>query len=443
MILNAVMQQERLPLTRLESQKQTLETQKTAFGTLATKLSAIESASDALKAADSMGVLKATSSGAGVEVSAATGTNAGTYNVVVSQLAQSQVLASGTFASLDDVVATSGSLTITPASGDPLVITISASTSIAELAELINDNSDSPVTAAVVQSSPGAYQLVLTGKETGVANQFTLAHALSGGAGLTFADTDADNIYGDSDADNTQVARNALFTVNGLPIESASNTVDDVVPGVVLTLRDADPDANVVIDVTRDASAAKGKVEAFIDAYNAVVTFLNEQNTAGIAGKASIGRDPLFRGFKNGMRQALQAVYPDATAYSRLASIGLGFDTSGKLTLDSKLFEAAVDSNPADLQKLFAGADGDGGAFGAISSMIESYTESGGLIADMRDRITEQVRTLTNRLDQMELRLEIRRASLQREFTAADRAMTQLRSQGDSLGALSNQYRLF
>ena len=84
MILNAVMQQESAPLTRLDTQKKALETQKTLFGTLSTKLGALKTAADALKSESSLGVLKATSSGPGVEVSAASGTNTGTYNIKVS-----------------------------------------------------------------------------------------------------------------------------------------------------------------------------------------------------------------------------------------------------------------------------------------------------------------------------------------------------------------------
>jgi flagellar hook-associated protein 2 len=293
-----------------------------------------------------------------------------------------------------------------------------------------------------VQSAPGVYRLVLTGKATGEANAFTLTHTLSGGAGLTFADTDGNQVYGDFAADDTQSARNASFTVNGLPIESTTNVVQDVVPGVTLTLRTEDPDKTVVIDVTRDSAAAKAKITAFIDAYNAVASFYDEQQTAAIGGKPSIGRDPIFRGFRNNMRQALQEIYPGG-AFTKLAAVGLGFDNRGKLTLDEKIFAAALDSDPDAVQDLMAGPDGNGGAFAGISTVITGYTTSGGLIADMRDRITEQVKAMNNRLDQMEQRLAFRRATLQREFTAADNAMTQLNSQGNSLNALSSQYRLF
>ncbi len=442
MILNAVMQQESAPLTRLDTQKKALETQKTLFGTLSTKLSALKTASDALKGEGSLGILKATSSGAGVEVSAANGSNTGTYNLQVTALARAQVLASGTFNSLDDVVATGGAVTITSATGGPVIVPVTGSMTIQELAEAINDDNDSPISAAVVQSAPGVYRMVLTGKGTGDANAFSLTHTLSGGVGLTFADADGNQVYGDLAADNTQSARNASFTVNGLPIESTTNVVQDVVPGVTLTLRTEDPAKTVVVEVTRDDAAAKAKVTAFIDAYNAVASFYDEQQTAAVGGKPSIGRDPIFRGFRNNMREALQEDYAGG-AFTKLAAIGLGFDRTGKLTLDEKIFASALADDPDAVQDLMAGANGDGGAFAGISNVIESYTTSGGLIADMRDRITEQVKAMTNRLDQMEQRLAFRRATLQREFTAADNAMTQLNSQGNSLSALSNQYRLF
>ncbi len=442
MILNAVMQQESAPLTRLDTQKKALETQKTLFGTLSTKLGALKTAADALKNESSLGVLKATSSGPGVEVSAASGTNTGTYNIKVSELARAQVLASATFSSLDDVVGTAGAVTITPATGDPVVIGVTGSTTIQQLAAAINENDDSPISAAVVQSEPGLYRLVLTGKGTGEANAFTLTHTLSGGSGLTFADTDGNQVYGDLAADDTQSARNASFTVNGLAIQSTGNVVQDVVPGVTLTLRTEDPDETVVVDVTRDGTAAKAKITAFVDAYNAVASFYDEQQTAAIGGKPSIGRDPILRGFRGNMREALQDAYPGG-AFTKLAAIGLGFTNAGKLELDDDIFDAAIKDNPNAVQTLVAGTASDAGAFDEISKVIEGYTISGGLIADVRDRITEQVKAMTARLDQMEQRLAIRRATLQREFTAADNAMTQLNSQGNSLGALANQYRLF
>jgi flagellar hook-associated protein 2 len=443
-IMKLVMQQESQPLTTLQTQKKTLDTQNTTFGTLATKLGSVQSAADTLQDADSLAVLKATSSDTSVGVATTSGTVAGTYNVVVSRLARAQVLAStSTYSSVDDVVATGGALTITATGGSPVTVTLSGSTTLAQLADAINDTTDSPVTASVVQSSPGSYQLVLTGTETGDANAFTLTSTLTGGSGLTFTDTDTDGTYGDSDADNTQTALNALLTVNGLSVESTTNTADSVIPGVTLTLNDADAAKTVVVKVSKDVDGAKSLVKSFVDSYNSVLSFFTDQTTAATAGKASIARDPLVRGFRDAMRAALQDSYTDETTFGRLAAVGIGFDATGKLTLDDDAFETALDGSPADLQTLFAGSSGDGGAFGAINDLIDSYTGSGGLIADARTRLTSSARTMSDRIDVMQARLDIRRATLQREYAAADAAMTQLNGQGSALSSLQNQYRLF
>jgi flagellar hook-associated protein 2 len=289
-----------------------------------------------------------------------------------------------------------------------------------------------------VQSAPGAYQIVLTGRHTGANQAFTIGNSLAGGAGLSFSDADANGVY-----DNVQDARNATFTVNGLAIESASNTISDAVPGATLTLAKADPDKAVGVTVTRDTAAARERVDKLITAYNDLVGFINDQRTAASTGKTSIARDPLVQGLKNSIRAALLDAYGNGGSFSRLAEVGIGFDQTGKMTLDKKTFENAVNGSLGSLQTLFAGDDGQSGAFGALGALIKNYTRSGGLVADVRNRLTDQTRSLTSRIDSLEAQLERRRLTLQREFQAADEAMSQLNAQVASLSSLGGQYRLF
>jgi len=443
-ILNAVMGQERQPIDQLGAQKKTLESQNTLFGTLATKLGNLKTASDALQEIDSLAALTATSSDTGVGVSATGGNVAGTYDVVVSELARAQVTSSSsTYAALTTVVATAGTMTFTPSTGDPVTITLTGSTTLEGLASAINAAADSPVAASVVQTAPGTYTLVLTGEETGTSNAFTITKTLTGGSGVTFTDTDTDGIYGDSAADNIQSALNASFTVNNLAISSASNTVSDAVPGVTLTLRKKDPATTVTVGVSRDVSAAKAVVQKFVTAYNDILTFAKDQDTAAAGGKASIARDPLLRGFRNSIRTVLSDDYNAGGTNTKLAAVGLGFDSAGKMTLDDDLFEDALASSPTDVQKLFSGAAGGGGAFGAMTTLVEEYTQAGGLVASARTRISDQVKALNRRLDNMEEKLARRRETLQKEYIAADMAMTRMKAQSSSLETLGGQYRLF
>src|SRR5688572_11644646 len=333
MILNAVMQQERAPLNRLETQKKTLETQNTAFTTLAGKLSSLETAIENLGKDKSLAMLTATSSDPGVGVSASTGTVTGTYDIIVSELARWQVTASQTtYGSLTDEVATGGTLTLTPTTGASVTMTISGSTTLSQLADAINADDDSPVAASVVQSAPGVYQLVLSGKDTGSTNAFTITNAMTGGAGVTFQ------------AVNTQDAINASFTVNGLLVTSASNTATDVVPGATLSLLRKDPATTITVKVARDTSGAAALVKKFITTYNDLTAFAKDQNTAAIAGKDSIGRDPLLRGMRDALRNAISDDYAGGT-FERLAEIGVGFDMGGKMILDETIFEDAVNDS--------------------------------------------------------------------------------------------------
>ncbi len=448
-ILNAIMTAERAPLNALETQKTTLNQQGTAFSTLASKLGALESAIDTLTDEKGFSIYAATSgSPENVGVSATSGGVAGTYEVVVSELARAQVMASTTtYASPDDVVATGGSLSIALYGNPPVNIpptALTGSMTVRQLADAINADSTSPVTAAVVQAAPGQYRLVLTGRSTGSANAFTLTSTLSGGTGLAFTDTDLDGTYGDSAADLAVVATNASLTVNNIPVTSTTNTVEDAIPGVILTLSKKDATKTVLVEVTESADEAKSQIDAFVKAYNDLLSFINEQGTAAAAGKANIARDSLVRTLKMGLTDDMRAEYLEGgPLYTRLSTVGLEFNSDGTIKLDATKLKAAVLDNATAVRKLFVGANGDSGVFGALKGQVEDYTKSGGLVSGAKDRLKDQIVRIDARLDSMELQLELRRTALQREFIAADQLMTQLNGQGSSLQALGGQYRLF
>jgi flagellar hook-associated protein 2 len=442
-VLNAIMQQERLPLTALETQKKTLEAQNTAFATYATRLGALESAAETLAKSTSLSRVSATvSDSSAVGISTGSSTITGRYEVAVTELARAQVTASSsTYDSVDDVVATSGILSLARFSEPPIEIAITGAMTLKDLAAAINNAPDAPVTATVVQVTPGQYRLVLTGRSSGTENAFTVGFStpLSGGEGLTFTDTDNDGLSGDTDADNVQTARNATATINGLAVSSTTNVLSDVVPGVTLTL--LKQSGTAVVDVTKDSTDALARVQKFADAYNDILSFVADQTTAVNSGKAGISRDPVVRGLRDALRAKLQDKY--GVDEKRLADIGIGFDRTGKMAIDKDLFTSALESSPTAVQELFGGTDGKGGAFGAVKTLIADYTKAGGLVADVRQRLDSQVSRIGDRLDVLEAQLAIRRAALQQEFIAADRAMSQLNAQGSSLNQLGGQYQLF
>jgi flagellar hook-associated protein 2 len=428
-ILNAIMQQESQPVVALQARQTALQSQQSAFSTLASKLTALDTAMAPLADRTQFGGRAAASSNsAAVAVSASSAASIGAYDIVVKELARAQTTATNSTHSDKDTtaVASGGSLVI-----NGVAVTVTVPATLQDLADAINANDDVSVSAAVVSTAPGSYQLVLTGKGTGIDEAFTIANNLTGGSGVSFGI-------------NAQDALNAKFTVNNIEVQSATNNVDDVIPGVSLTLLKKDPTATVNVSVTADKQAAVDQVKSFVTSFNDILAFAKDQAAAASKGETNnIGRDALLRALRTELRGEMNHEYATGGTYSYLSQVGLGFDRSGKLTLDEKKFAEATKNGTAEVMKLFAGANGVGGAFTKLQSLVTGYTEAGGLVPDAKERITAQLQSVAKRITSMEARLAIRRAGLNKEFIATDQAMSALNKSVDALSSLGGQYRLF
>jgi flagellar hook-associated protein 2 len=432
-VLNAIMQQESVPLQALQDKQTELQATSTTYGKLATNLDALRTASGGLSDSSTVTAYAATSSDTtALTVSTSSGATAGRYEVKVNELARAQVTVSSTFApdTNTTIVATGGSLTI----GSEQV-NISGPVTLQQFAAAINADSNSPASASIIATEPGKYRLVLTSKESGQANAFTISNQLTAGT-IAFADADNNNISGDSASDNAVTATDASLLINNIAVTSTTNTLDSAIPGVTLTLQQKDPTKTVVVSVDRDDQNLADRISAFVSAYNDLVTFSDAQATASNNGAVgAIGRDSVLRGLRSSLRDALLGAHGTGT-FTRLAEVGLGFTRTGQLTLDQSKLTEALNSDPAAVQSLFA--DSTTGAFGSVNSLVDEYTNAAGFLPDAQSRLTDEISRVGRQIDDMSARLAIRRAALQQEFTAADQAMAQLNSQKTSLSGFSN-----
>lgn len=431
-VLTALMAQASQPLTALQTQQSNVQAQSTTYGTLATQLSTLNDAALALGPTGNVTTSSATSSdSSAVSATIGSGATAGEYDVVVKQLAKAQVTASASTAPDADttVVATGGSIVI-----GGTTVTIAGSVTLQQLASQINATAGTGVTASVVQSGASAFRLVLTGQATGASHAFTITNALTGGAGVTFTDTNSDGVSGDSTADNAQQALNADFFVNNVEVVSDTNTVSAAIPGVTLQLSRQDPTATIAVNVAADGASLQSSLQAFVSAYNTFQSFVTSQQQAAAGGDhTSIGHESLFRGLTQQLSSSLRGTYGSGV-FQHLAEIGVEFTQTGTLQLNTATFNAAIAQNPGAVQSLVAGASN---AFDSVSSTITQYTQSNGLISIAQQALNTQVSQLGSQITAMQNRLNIERATLQQQFTAADTAISTLQSQSTSLGSLT------
>ena len=151
-------------------------------------------------------------------------------------------------------------------------------------------------------------------------------------------------------------ASDAQALINNVQVVSSTNTIDDAISGVSLSLLKKDPAATTTISVAEDLGTAKTKIGKVVDAFNDLVKFAEDQNTAAGKGDASsVGRDPLLRGVRNALRNAFLGDYTSGGSFSSLAAIGIEFQRTGRMTFNAGRFDAAAASNFTDVRRLFAG----------------------------------------------------------------------------------------
>ena len=158
-VLNALMAQERIPVTQLTTQQTALSNQKAFFATFASKLAGLESAVAGLNGANAFDGRSATVSdptAATVQVGGTT--PRGSYSIAVSSLARAQVTGtSSTHTDRDStIVASAGTLTI-----GGVAVTLTGGVTLDGLASAINSTPNIGVSASVVQNG-GNFQLVLS-----------------------------------------------------------------------------------------------------------------------------------------------------------------------------------------------------------------------------------------------------------------------------------------
>ncbi len=195
----------------------------------------------------------------------------GNYNLEISQLAARSSAISNGHPDPDKPSLGQGFITMTAPNGDSKEIYVEeGQSSLRGIANLINKETDFPVRAAVVQdasSGDDQWKLILTSKNEGADNQVDFPE-------FYFLDGDHDFYM-----DDNHEAQNARIKVDGFEIDAPSNQIQDFLPGVNLTLKQAKEGQAINLTITEDLQKISGKVKAFVDRTNDILGFITKQNS--------------------------------------------------------------------------------------------------------------------------------------------------------------------
>lgn len=425
-LLNAEMAPKAAQLERLDK---SAEAKFSALGTLQGAVSKFQTTLKDLNKLSLYDNRKATTSDKDVlGVSAEKNALAGKYSLEVSQLAMSSQVA--TQAISKDFTATAGTLEVKVGAddSDPITVNIAEGATLTEMRDALNEQlKDKGVSANIVNNpATGKSQLVLSSKETGEGKDIQLNGNIGG---VDFGQK----------LQPLQQAQNAKFKVDGLELESATNVIKDVIPDVEFTIKTkTEENKPVTVTVGEDKAGVKDQLKKFVDSYNELmgtaksltrVTRVGEDKapvTGGLVGDATV------RNLVNGVRAELSNPSPGAGGLRALTDLGIALDRDGKLVIDDKKLDAALENN---FDQVGGFLTGEGGLMTRLEGRIEAFAGKEGIIGTRQKSLEAQRSDITKQKERMNARAVQVEARLFKQFNTMDSLVGQLSQTSSNLAA--------
>ena len=372
--------------------KQTFNTQRaTALQTMSSDMTSLSTALAALEDGFNARSITSTDSNNTYVTASATSASSGSYEIKVASVASKGQIAptmsngAPTNLAVADPAAAiaTGAASFAVEGTDGVLKTFQLNNnSLNGLRDAIN-SSGAGVTATIINSGKGAnpYQLVVTAKDTGTGatgGMVTLAAinnadgsatsikpSLGITAGTLTGTFDAPTgITGGLTSSGDNVARDAVFTVNGIELTRKTNVVTDAVSGVTFTLKKGDATNDTTLSITQDKSAATTALQNVLTKYNTLVSNYKTATTSTKDTSSSTGdviqgplsNDATARTVMAQIRSTLMGSatgLPGTATYSSTGSIGIKTAADGTLSLDTTIFQAALDKDPDAVKKVF------------------------------------------------------------------------------------------
>lgn len=359
-IIEGLVSLQQSQVDRLNARKSVIQTEQAAFQSIEARIIGLRSTMNSLNR--SSGAVfdqsQATSSNEDLmTVSAGKDASPGSYVVRVNSLARAHQLGSQSI-STDSTRLTTGTVELRVGDRPTTTVTLDDSNNtLSGLVEAINTQSDDVSASVVFDQANNGNRILLTSKHTGASNEISITNNLAAASdGLVRPDFSGPAVQ---DAANAQLQLGS--GAGAIVAEYDTNSIDGLIENVTLNLTSADPNKDVVINVDKDTEAASSAIREFVDEYNSLISFIDEQTEFNP--ETSLGGPLLGNRNVSNIKNQLGAMVTEAVpglngTLNRFSQIGVEIDFTGKLTVDSvKLNRALNDEidgvNSSDVGRLF------------------------------------------------------------------------------------------
>ena len=219
-------------------------------------------------------------------------------------------------------------------------------------------------------------------------------------------------------------------------IYSDSNTIEEGVPGVTLTLLKAETSVNTQLSIKDNTSAVTTNLNAFVKGYNEVVSFVTGQSKIGKDDDAGVlSGDAGLNAIKRHLQDMLTTMTTNSGSFKALAELGLETQKDGTLKLNSTTLNKAIENDLEGIATLLTGEeDGNGGLAAQFEDYLKNLTNStDGLLAGRKENINSNIGRIDERISQNEARLGQREKTLRAQFNAMEQLVSVMNAQSSFL----------
>lgn len=447
-LINSLMKVEAMPQTLLKSKVSTTQTFITALQGLNSKVSSLADAAKAAARPASWDAVTATTTAKSVTATATSGAGASSLSFTVDALAAPQTSVSGPVSTLAQLFADPGdpadpgtvpsTVTIRTGSGATEKLTtvpLGSATDLAGFAAVLN-KADAGVTASVVRVSETESRLQLTSRATGAPAAFDLL------PGTVTADDAGATAPVLARGDAIVAAADAAITLwKGTTAEqrvtSTTNTFGQVLTGVSLTVSALEA-APVGVTVARDDAALKKLASNLVGAVGVVLSEVRSRTATSTTtsgdGRTVVAGGPLSGdSATRGVQGAVLTAASHPVDGISPSEVGLVLGRDGTMTFDEARFTAALAADPAKVQRVVAG----------VAARVQTAATSlsdpvdGTLSLKIKSQETAS-RSLSQQVTDWDRRLELRRESLQKTYSALEVGLSNLQAQSGWLAGQLN-----
>ncbi len=234
---------------------------------------------------------------------------------------------------------------------------------------------------------------------------------------------------------------NALFRIEGVnndeQLSSASNTVAGIISDVTLTLKDVSEDW-ATVTVSQNVDSAYSAIKAFVDQYNSVMDLLATQSAYDKDKKTAgpLQGDGAVRMIQQALRGLTTATVDGLPAgLDSLLAIGISTGAAGdgdwrsaQLKIDDAELKRLLAEDPEAVAKVFS--DKGGGIAVKFESYLGELTRGvTGTLAQSQKMMTDQIKSIDQRIADVERRLDKRRERLVQQFTQMEKVLASMQQQ--------------